>query len=185
MEIDFHHGTVYALSRMAGFTPDDAYIIAYSSQYVDDAGTYFASQLLKVFEWHAVFFEDYGVFEYIDSSHAMYDIAMWKELDQHKVWIPFHFLPAGIGAQFIDKALCKKAWDIEAQWMNPVAKDMVDEVVNNAGNYPWGLHRLGITMHVLADTFAHQNFAGINCQEDNNVKNITILSPPDIARPER
>ena len=29
-------------------------------------------------------------------------------------------------------------------------------------NLPYGLHRLGITMHVYADTWAHQGFAGIN-----------------------
>jgi hypothetical protein len=183
MEIDFHHGTVYVLSRMAGFTPDDACVVAYSSQYVDDAGAYFASQILKMFEWHAVFFEDYGIFEYIDSSHTIFTVANWKELDQHKVWVPFHFIPSGSGNKFIDKIICKKAWSPQSQWMNPVAKDMVDEVVNNAGNYAWGLQRLGITMHVLADTFAHQNFAGINCQEDNNVKNVTIVSPAGFAPP--
>jgi len=177
MEIDFHFGTTYVLSRMAGFTPDQANIIAYSSQYVDDAGTYFASQALKIFEWHAIFFENYAIFEYIDSSHSMYDPGMWKELDQHKVWIPFHFIPGGFGDQFIKQAVCIKAWDIEAQWTNPIAKDMVDEVINNAGNYSWGLHRLGITMHVLADTFAHQNFAGIKCVDVNDVSDIKISSP--------
>jgi hypothetical protein len=183
MEIDFHYGTTYVLARMAGFKPDDASIIAYSSQYVDDAGTYFASQKLKMFEWHAIFFDNYAIYEYIDSSHSMLNLANWKELDQHKVWIPFHFLPAGFGEEFIEKATCKKAWDIEAQWLNPIAKDMVDEVTTNSGNFDWGLYRLGITMHVLADTFAHQNFAGIKCEEINTVSNIKIASPAGYSAP--
>lgn len=183
MEIDFHHGTTYVLSRMAGFTPEQAYIIAYSAQYVDDAGTYFASQVLQMFEWHAVFFDTYEIYEYIDSSHSMFDISNVKELDQHKVWIPFHFLPAGDGGTFVEKVTCRKAWDVEGQWINRVAQDMVTEVVKNAGNRPWGLHRLGITMHVLADTFAHQNFGGIKCKDMNNVLQIEISSPSGYSAP--
>jgi hypothetical protein len=40
---------------------------------------------------------------------------------------------------------------------------------------PYALHRLGITMHVYADTFAHQGFAGIN-HKINEVGNITSNS---------
>jgi hypothetical protein len=37
---------------------------------------------------------------------------------------------------------------------------------------PYGLHRLGITMHVFADTWAHQGFAGVNhkVNEASNIK---------------
>ena len=37
MQIDGHHTLTYVLSRMAGFEHDEAYIIAHSAQYVDDA----------------------------------------------------------------------------------------------------------------------------------------------------
>ena len=36
MDIDFHFGTIYVLSRWAGFESDTAKIIATSSQLVDD-----------------------------------------------------------------------------------------------------------------------------------------------------
>ncbi|MBN1760737.1 MAG: hypothetical protein JW863_20580 [Chitinispirillaceae bacterium] len=36
---------------------------------------------------------------------------------------------------------------------------------------PYALHRLGITMHVYADTFAHQGFAGV-CHEINDVSEL-------------
>jgi hypothetical protein len=32
---------------------------------------------------------------------------------------------------------------------------------------PWGLHRLGITLHVYGDTWAHQGFVGVNHQINN------------------
>jgi hypothetical protein len=37
MQIDFHHAAVYALARLAGFVHQDATVVAYASQYVDDA----------------------------------------------------------------------------------------------------------------------------------------------------
>lgn len=36
MQIDFHHATTYVLARMASFPHEEADIIAYSAQYVDD-----------------------------------------------------------------------------------------------------------------------------------------------------
>ena len=37
MQIDFHHGVIYLLSRIAGFNAEQSSKIAYASQYVDDA----------------------------------------------------------------------------------------------------------------------------------------------------
>jgi hypothetical protein len=37
MQIDFHHAVTYVTGRLAGFSHDDASIIAHAAQYVDDA----------------------------------------------------------------------------------------------------------------------------------------------------
>ena len=37
MQLDMHFYGIYALARAAGIKPDSAYIIAYASQFVDDA----------------------------------------------------------------------------------------------------------------------------------------------------
>ena len=37
MQIDFHHAVTYVAARLAGFSANDAGIIAHSAQYVDDA----------------------------------------------------------------------------------------------------------------------------------------------------
>ena len=37
MQIDFHHGVTYVCARLAGFSADDAKIVAHSAQYVNDA----------------------------------------------------------------------------------------------------------------------------------------------------
>jgi len=37
MQIDFHHAVTYVVARCAGFPHDDAAVIAYAAQDVDDA----------------------------------------------------------------------------------------------------------------------------------------------------
>ena len=37
MQIDFHYNTIRVLMEKTGFSPEDAQIIAYASQFVDDA----------------------------------------------------------------------------------------------------------------------------------------------------
>ncbi|MDH3394359.1 MAG: hypothetical protein OEL66_10155 [Desulfobulbaceae bacterium] len=97
----------------------------------------------------------------ISSAHKMLDYRNTDALANHLAWIPFHFLP-GNGGQpagenpdgtFIKKLVCRPD--------SHVARDMLRACVNDQ-NKPYGLHRLGVTMHVYADTFAHQGFAGVN-----------------------
>lgn len=150
MQIDFHHATTYVLARLAGFEHPEADIIAYSAQYVDDAtnsGT--------------VRFTNGAMYQRISSAHKMLDYRNFNELANHQVWIPFHFLPGNGGlaagenpsGSFIEKIVCKPN--------SLIAKDMVNDCIADKNNV-YGLHRLGITMHVYADTWAHQGFAGVN-----------------------
>jgi hypothetical protein len=150
MQIDFHHTVTYIVARLAGFKKVDATIIAHSAQYVDDATN---SGEIK--------FQNKAMYNRISSAHKMLDYRNADELANHRVWIPFHFLPSNEGlkagqnpdANFVDKIVCKPD--------SFVAKDMIEYCINDIDK-DYGLHRLGVTMHVYADTWAHQNFAGIN-----------------------
>lgn len=157
MQIDFHYAVTYAIARLANFSPEDAGVIAYSAQYVDDAvnsGT--------------VRFRNRAMYSRISSAHSMLDYRNFKELANHFTWVPFHFLPGNGGKKagdnpdggFINKLVCYPN--------SYVAEDMVASCIEGHDR-PYGLHRLGITMHVLADTFAHQGFAGVN-HEINRAK---------------
>jgi hypothetical protein len=49
MDIEFHYHMTYIIARRAGFSPNDSYVIAYSSQYTDDntddkTGPFYISQ---------------------------------------------------------------------------------------------------------------------------------------------
>ncbi|MBA3008123.1 MAG: hypothetical protein KJ900_04025 [Proteobacteria bacterium] len=161
MQIDFHHATTYVAARLAGFPQDKAEIVAYAAQYVDDAT---CSGIIRFNNIEALYSR-------ISSAHEMLDLRNADELANHLVWIPFHFLPGndGLGegqnpiGTFIDKLVCKPD--------SPIARQMVRQAIVDQDR-PYGLHRLGIAMHVYADTWAHQSFAGIlhKINEVNNVK---------------
>ena len=150
MQIDGHHGLTYIAARLAGFSRTKASIIAYSAQYVDDATNS-----------GVIHFKNGAMYSRISSAHKMLDYRNSDELANHRVWIPFHFLPGNGGQQagenpngtFIRKLVCKPN--------SYVAKDMLRACVKDMDK-PYALHRLGITMHVYADTWAHQGFAGVN-----------------------
>lgn len=151
MQIDFHHAVTYVAARGAGFEHKDADIIAYAAQYVDDAvndGT--------------VCFNNMAMYNRISSAHKTIDPKNLDDTSNHLVWLPFHFLPANDGIldrgrinnTFVDKIVCRPGSE------SPVAEDMLDQAIAAKGKTN-ALHRLGITMHVYADTWAHQGFAGI------------------------
>ena len=151
MQIDFHHAVTYVAARAAGFPHGDADIIAYAAQYVDDSvsdGT--------------VCFNNMAMYNRICSAHKSIDPKNLDDTSNHLVWLPFHFLPANDGIldrgrindTFVDKIICRPGSE------SPVAEDMLDLTLA-AKEKASALHRLGITMHVYADTWAHQGFAGI------------------------
>ncbi|WP_321470988.1 DUF6765 family protein [Halarcobacter sp.] len=162
MQIDGHHTLTYVLARMVGFTHDEADIISYSAQYVDDATN---SGIIE--------FDNGATFSRISSAHEMkiYDLKHYLDAhENHMVWVPFHFLPgnnklpAGRNPKgsFIKKLICTPYSDVAIKMFDACIKDK---------NKPYFLHRLGITLHVFADTFAHFGFAGV-IHEVNKVKNL-------------
>ncbi|MEZ4449219.1 MAG: DUF6765 family protein [Nannocystaceae bacterium] len=160
MQIDFHHAVTYVVSRLAGLSHAHAETVAHSAQYVDDAtnaGT--------------IRFTNGAMYERISSAHKMLDYRNFEALANHRVWVPFHFLPGNGGlpadrepeGSFIDKLRCVPD--------SPIAQDMVRAAFAMRAA-PWGLHRLGIAMHVYCDTWAHQGFAGVS-HELNDADDLT------------
>lgn len=158
MQIDFHHAVTYLVARIAGFSHENADIVAYSAQYVDDAT---CSGTIR--------FKNGAQYHRISSAHAMLDLKNLDAGDNREVWLPFHFLPgnggmsenSNPGGKFINKLICLPD--------SAIANDMVRTAIIDRGK-PCGLHRLGIAMHVYADTWAHQNFAGV-LHRVNDVEN--------------
>jgi hypothetical protein len=163
MQIDFHHAVTYVVARLAGFEHADASTVAYSSQHVDDA-----------VDQGKVSFANGAMYERISSAHKMLDYRNFEALADHLVWVPFHFLPGNGGlpagqdppGTFVQKLICRPN--------SPIAQHMIRSVIEGRQRR-YGLHRLGISMHVYADTWAHQGFVGIN----HEVNHATNLTGPD------
>ncbi|MYM42183.1 DUF6765 family protein, partial [Duganella qianjiadongensis] len=62
MNIDFHYGVAYIISRLGGLSKEDARVVAHACQYVDDATT---PGLLR--------FSGGETFERFASAHKMFD----------------------------------------------------------------------------------------------------------------
>lgn len=166
MQIDFHHTATYVAARAAGFGHREAETIAYCAQYVDDAVN---SGIIR--------FGNGAMYSRISSAHKMLDYRNFEKLANHHVWLPFHFLPGNGGrpagenpdGSFIAKIICRSN--------TPIAMDMIRACIENR-NKLYGLHRLGITMHVLADTWAHEGFAGVNSRV-NDIRALDDTASPD------
>ena len=150
MQIDFHHAVTYVLARLAGFPHDDARIIAYAAQYVDDANN---SGLIE-------FTDGAPPFYHIASAHVLWDAGNLHATEDREVWVPFHFLPGNngqepgqaLGDPMIKRLVCRED--------SPLARDMWRACKGAKNEANWR-QRLGITTHVYADTFAHYAFVGV------------------------
>lgn len=152
MRIDFHFYTIYALARAVGFSPDKAYVIAYSSQYTDDE-----------VEERKILFENGGEFEPFITGHRILDPHTVSAEICKRVWIPFHFLPGNLGDG--DEKLITRA-------NGPIAGEMISQFLSY-DLLPYSCHLLGIMLHVYADTWSHQNFMGIT-DDMNRVNDLVV-----------
>ena len=153
MQKDFHHTVIYVLARLAGFDRRQSGTIAYSSQYVDDE-----------VRSDVVYFTSGAIYEPICSSHKKLDGRNFSVLANHLSWVPFHFLPGDMMEQnprlkngtdtkeFEERVICLQD--------SVIANEMIKECFN-LKDTPHFLHRIGVTLHVYADTWAHQGFSGI------------------------
>ena len=152
MQIDFHHAVTYVVARLAEFSHDEAATIAHAAQYVDDAT-----------EEGEIWFDNGMIYPRIASAHKMLDYANTNQLADHRVWLPFHFLPGNKGEgrpqqvpaydreEFYRRCICRP--DSEP------ARDLMRTAIERQDR-PYALHRLGIAAHVYVDTWAHQGFVG-------------------------
>lgn len=151
-----HYYATYAISRLAGFNPKDANVIATSSQFVDDA----TSENSEKNQSGEMLFA-------ISTAHHLKSVPMKSLLHSHShrlVWVPFHFYPGGQGSTLEEKMLCtKNSAIVNKMFDNHLA--MKDKV--------FYLHLLGIASHVYMDTFSHYGFSGI-CSDLNTIESTSI-----------
>jgi len=151
MQKDFHYYGIYVLARCAGFNRDDARVIAYSSQYVDDSTE---SEPINVGDF---------VFDTVRTAHFGLKSYGWDV--QKKVYIPFHFLPP------FPLRDSQRKFSHVTKSNSLFAKRLLEEVFQD--NSELKLYRIGIALHTFADTWAHQGFSG-RYDEENDVEAIHL-----------
>jgi len=151
MQIDMHYYATYVLARSAGLNQDASLRIAQASQFVDD---YTEEEDIET--------ADGALISYWPTGHNLTDINNFDplklaEADPHRVWVPFHFLPGGVGAIYKERMRCAKNSD--------TAQALLKTVLKRVGE-PCILELVGVMAHIYADTFSHYGFVGLHCDEN-------------------
>ena len=165
MDIDYHFDTIYVLSRWADFGPESAKLIATSSQLVDDN---FDSTPFSDAE------EKKNLEQGIKVRYSCQNIVGNVTGNGNaEIWVPFHFLPGLEGENDADKLICKKDSELAHLLRDRLLTTSLDDE-----NFAF---RLGIGLHVYADTWAHQEFAGIN-NTLNKVQDLIFSSSGSLVK---
>ena len=156
MNADFHYYATYCASLIAGFSVKEAEKIAYSANFVDCCTV----TILKKCGAPVSAATTQSQLELADFNT---DILGLQEIT--RIWASFHFLPGDLYAP------CKKGWKNYKNKYRLICKpngELLKDTVKLASNS--SLEAFGIAMHILADTWAHQNFAGTPSLVINNVE---------------
>jgi hypothetical protein len=155
MDIEFHYYITGIIARRAGFSQDEAEIIAYASQFVDDNDV-----ILEV--------KDKGSGEvYSNYISQTMDILKPKRALM-RIYPIFHFVPGYPAAESARRG------DGKMHVLNTTPNnDLANELISKALKAPPDIrpYRIGIATHGYVDTWAHQNFAGFNDSFNGDVLN--------------
>lgn len=176
MDINFHYFAVKTIASKAGFSADDAQVIAAYSQFVDDftmindccfksAVPAFASHLIQ----KGVLYDTFTTITTgFDAFYEMGRLALWKY--QRKICVPFHFIPIQVlpttiksgddtsnyrthyaiynGTMLINSLLDRAT----SEYKTALSKGALERKI--------ALMRVGMTLHIFADTYAHDGYSG-------------------------
>lgn len=175
MNLDFHYYGTYCAALMAQFTPEQAEKIAWAAQTVDECTeNYLKSTRIDKKNW-VVTCETTEELIADNISFDFYDTTLKKI---RRIWMPFHFLPGNLD-EHLDVApkLNTKDNRPDIRCICTHNSILAKMIINHtkelfAATKPLNdeiLYLIGIRMHVLADTFAHEFFTGTPNYHVNNV----------------
>jgi hypothetical protein len=163
MDIEFHYYITALIALRAGFSKEEAYILAYASQHVDDN-----TDVFKIDQGTAEAYSNY-------ISQTSNILKAEKELMQ--IYPVFHFMPGNR-----DEIECEGAMrcDGKLHVLNTIPDNSNACAVLQAAFDDANLYRIGIATHMYADTFAHQNFVGYY-ESFNAMKGVLGKAIPDVG----
>ncbi|MFI3128894.1 MAG: DUF6765 family protein [Bacillota bacterium] len=174
MDFDFHYYATYSAARFAGYAPEQASKIAKSAQFVDEFSKGNFDGVITN--------PSYTAFDFKLSDYLKQGIINDTQLAQ--IWMPYHFLPAFANERSLiigdnkdlngdmnreDYKIKFRAdlTDIHLKCITLPNGILYDDVVSLRGVEGNDLLAIGLKMHVLADTYAHQGFVGYKKKDVN------------------
>ena len=154
MQIDFHYYATYCAAFIAGYTHEECLAICYSAQFTDCCTRTLLSTI-KAPDSAATTQLQLAMMDARTDIPGLQDIT--------RIWASFHFLPRDLRAD-VNKG--SRIYKAKYRLICGPNGDLLVKTVDLAKDK--SLQAVGIAMHVLADTWAHQYFAGTPSQVINN-----------------
>jgi len=142
MDIEFHYYMTHLIALRAGYKPDDAFTIAYASQYTDDNQTPYTIE---------------GGDMLYESRISQTENITKPQEERLSIYPVFHFCP-GTKTEIFKSSPPRRDGKYHLLTTipdNKNARDIFGRALKS-GN----LYRIGIGTHMYADTFCHRDFAG-------------------------
>ncbi len=165
MQADFHYYATYCAAYIAGYSHEEALALCYSDQFVDCCTKTFLKSVSATV--HAATSQSQA--ELVDTRADAVGLQ-----DITRIWSSFHFLPKDL---FAEVRWATKTYKNKYRLICGPNGNLVKDTVDLAKGK--SIQAAGIAMHVLADTWAHQNFAGTPSLVINNTTNDFYEIMPD------
>ena len=146
MQEDFHYYATYCAAYIAGYSHEESLAICWSAQFVDMCSATFLQKISGPAEAATTQLQ-------LEMMDARSDKIGRQDIT--RIWASFHFLPYDL---YADVKRGGRSYRKKYRMICKPNGSLVADTVKLAGDN--SLQAVGIAMHVLADTWAHQNFAG-------------------------
>lgn len=180
MDINFHYFAVKVLACKAGFSEEQAQLIASYSQFVDDYDSFNVIKLENV-----PYFAQYLATKIPNTNNYLFNpvttgFSSWFDmallvLEKNQKWVatPFHFIPQKtipllnsrielrVQPAKLDKPSLIQSLILDAK------KSFIDNKTKGSKTNI-NLMQIGILLHTFADTYAHQGFSGYQGWENHS-----------------
>ena len=154
MQMDFHYYATYCAAYLAGYPHEDCLAICYSAQFTDLC----SRTLLEGLKAPRAAATTQLQLELMD---ARTDPAGLQDIT--RIWASFHFLPRDL---YAERKKCSRLYLSKYRLICGPNGSLLADTVNLAKGK--SLQAAGLAMHILADTWAHANFAGTPSLVINN-----------------
>ncbi len=154
MQEDFHYYATYCAAYIAGYSHEESLDIAYSAQFVDVCSRTLLAKIKGPSDAATTQLQ-------LELMDAVTDRVGLQDIT--RIWSSFHFLPRNLNAV---KEKCINRYRNKYRLICGPNGDLVKKTVDLAMGK--AVQSVGIAMHVLADTWAHSNFAGTPSLVINN-----------------